>query len=103
MATRKRVKRSNGEGSVFPDPERGGYIGLIYLDGKRRKVRAKTRTDALAKLAGLQRQAATGIISDGTTTVSQLLDLLLAAALFAHRVAAVREHGSAVVDGDGGV
>ncbi len=45
------TKRSNGEGSVYRDSERGGWVGQLYIDGRRRKVRAKTKSDVLARLA----------------------------------------------------
>lgn len=71
MATRR---RANGEGSVYADKERGGYLGLIYIDGRRRKVRGRSKTDVLAKFDTLKREAAGGITSDGNVTVGQVLD-----------------------------
>ena len=50
------TKRSNGEGAVYRDSERGGWVGQLYIDGRRRKVRAKTKTDVLARLAALARR-----------------------------------------------
>ena len=68
-----RKRRVNGEGSLFEDKSRGGWVGMVYIDGRRRKVRAKTAFDAAAKLAVLRRQAADGIIVDGNATVADLL------------------------------
>lgn len=68
------TKRSNGEGTVFREAGRGGWVGQITLDGKRRKVRAKTKTDVLAKLDKLKRDADGGIATDGNATVGQILD-----------------------------
>ena len=55
------AKRMNGQGSVFKDSVKGGWIGLLYVDGRRRKVRAQTKTDVLAKLDTLKRADADGI------------------------------------------
>lgn len=67
------TKRANGEGSIFEDKDRGGYIGFKTIGGKRRKVRAKTKTDVRAKFSALEREAHDGPIADGNTTVGQLL------------------------------
>ena len=75
MAGRKRAKRSNGEGSVFQDRERGGWVGLLTVDGRRRKVRAATKVDVLAKLNRIRADADRGIVRpDGNATVQPLLD-----------------------------
>jgi integrase len=75
MSTTRRAKRDNGEGTVFEDKERGGYIGQLWVDGKRRKVRGRTRVDVLAKLAVLRRQEADGtVVADGNATLGDLLD-----------------------------
>ena len=75
MATKRSARRGNGEGSVFEDTERGGWVGMAWIDGRRRKVRARTKTDALAKLSELRRHAADGIVADGNETVGQVLAL----------------------------
>ena len=75
MADRKRTKRSNGEGSVFEDGERGGWVGLLTVDGRRRKVRAATKAGVLAKLNRMRADADRGIVRpDGNATVQPLLD-----------------------------
>lgn len=75
MSTARRTKRDNGEGTVFEDKERGGYIGQAWVDGRRRKVRGRTRVDVLAKLALLRRQEADGtVVADGNATLGDLLD-----------------------------
>ena len=75
MAGRKRTKRSNGEGSVFQDRPRGGWVGLLTVDGRRRKVRAATKVDVLAKLNRMRADADRGIVRpDGNATVQPLLD-----------------------------
>lgn len=68
------TRRSNGEGTVAPDPVRGGWVGRVHIDGARRKVRARTKTEVLAKMAALRREAETGIVIDGTATVADVLE-----------------------------
>lgn len=46
-------RRSHGEGSIFYDQSRDRWVGLAWIDGRRRKVSAKTKTDAAAKLGRL--------------------------------------------------
>jgi integrase len=78
MAGRRQTKRTNGEGSVFRDAERGGWVGLTTpdADGRRRKVRARTKTDALARLAERNAAIAEGTLAvDGNETVGKMLDL----------------------------
>src|SRR5947209_5661081 len=41
------TKRTNGEGSVYRDKVRGGWMGAAIVDGHRRRVRARTMTDVL--------------------------------------------------------
>jgi integrase len=75
MAVRKRTRRSNGEGTVFADKVRGGWVGLVYIDGKRRKVRGTSRTDALAAMNQLRIAQGRGrVVPDGNATVQSLLD-----------------------------
>jgi len=69
------ARRINGEGSVFRDTDRGGWVGLLYVDGKRRKVRAKTKTDVSARLAELRKAAADGVVANGNVTVGAVLDV----------------------------
>ena len=68
-------RRINGEGSVFRDADRGGWVGLLYVDGKRRKVRGKTKTDVSARLADLRKAAADGVVANGNVTVGAVLDV----------------------------
>lgn len=67
-------RRINGEGTIYEDRDRGGYIGLLFVDGKRRKVRARTRVDVLTRFDALKRAADAGIVVDGNTTVGEILD-----------------------------
>ena len=69
------ARRTNGDGTVYKDPTRGGYIGLAYIDGKRRKVRAKTKPDTVAKLNQLRIDVAAGFGGDGNTTVREVIEL----------------------------
>src|SRR4051812_28244970 len=76
-ATRTKAgRRSNGEGTVYRDGT--GWAAQTYVDGVRRKVRARTRTDTLAKLANLKHAAAqdgTHDVERDTRTVGDVLDL----------------------------
>lgn len=70
------MRRTNGEGSIYRDPSRGGWIGLAYVDGRRRKVRAKTKVEVSTKLAALRRAGDEGTaVADGNATVGQLIEL----------------------------
>ena len=74
MSSRGTAKRRvNGEGTLFEDKARGGWVGMVFIDGRRRKVRAKTRFDAAAKLGALRRQADEGVLVDGNATVADVL------------------------------
>lgn len=85
MTTRK---RSSGEGTVFRDTERGGWVGQLWIDGRRRKVRGPTKVDVSARLNQLRHQADEGTPpGDGNATVGDLLDL------WAARVLANRDLG----------
>jgi integrase len=66
-------KRSNGEGTVYRDGN--GWAGQVTIDGRRRKVRARTKTDTLAKLANLKRTEEAGTSADPNVTVAHVLDL----------------------------
>lgn len=46
-------RRTQGEGTVYFDATRNRWIGQVWLDGRRRKVSAATKTDASAKLGRL--------------------------------------------------
>ena len=62
-------------GLGVPGPRRGGWVGLLTVDGRRRKVRAATKVDVLAKLNRMRADADRGIVRpDGNATVQPLLD-----------------------------
>jgi integrase len=65
------AKRSNGQGSVYR--EGNGWSALVTIDGRRRKVRARTKVDVEAKAAALRRAADDGVVVDGKATVGQVL------------------------------
>ena len=67
-------KRANGEGTVFFDKDRGKWVGQVYLNGKRRKVVAGTKTDAAARMNALRKSADEATNVNKTLTVTQLLD-----------------------------
>jgi integrase len=72
------TRRSPGEGSIMQRHD-GRWQASLQVDGHRRTVYGKTRQECAAKLAGLQRQAAsTGMLPDpGKRTVNNLLDAWL--------------------------
>lgn len=72
------ARRSNGEGAITRRKD-GRWQASLQMDGKRKTVYGKTRAEAAAKLAELQRQAAkAGSLPDpGRRTVGDLLDAWL--------------------------
>ena len=74
--TRKAVKvtkkRDNGTGSLYKDA-RGRWVGEVVIDGRKRRVMARTKVDAGAKLSKLLRDAGEGIVvADGNVTVKDI-------------------------------
>ncbi len=67
-------RRSHGEGSVYFDETRNRWVGQIWLDGRRRKVSAKTKTDAAAKLGRLLHGDPAERHADLRSTVGIILD-----------------------------
>jgi integrase len=72
VTAKRQPKRPNGEGSVYK--EGNGWVGRLYIDGRRRKVRARTKTDALAAMHNLRLAIASGASVDGRVTVGKVLD-----------------------------
>jgi integrase len=63
------TKRANGEGTIHHERERGRWVGRLYVDGKRRKVTARTKVDLLARMVELRHAAVTGeVVPDGSLT-----------------------------------
>ncbi len=71
-------RRSVGEGTIFQRQD-GRWQASLQVDGRRKTVYGKTRTEAAGKLAELQRQASTTgtIPSPGRRTLNVLLDAWL--------------------------
>ena len=68
---------SPGDGSIYQRKD-GRWQASLQVNGKRRTVYAKTKTEAAKKLAQLRGQAASGALPDpGRRTVNDLLDLWL--------------------------
>lgn len=62
MAERRHTRRANGEGAIWQE---GKYhVGRLTIDGKRHKVRAKTREGVAGKIFTLKQQAAAGTLVD---------------------------------------
>lgn len=66
--------RANGEGSLFFNATKQRWCGDLFVDGKRRRVSAKTKTDAKKLLDRLRRTTEDGgSATDGNMTVAVLL------------------------------
>jgi integrase len=76
MAARRREK---GSGSVYEDRGRPGrWIGEVVVDGKRRRVSGKDKTEVRAKLRNLVAKRELGLgIGDSRVTVAQVVDSYL--------------------------
>jgi integrase len=71
--------RAPGEGTLYEEKSRNRWVGAVVIDGKRRKVTAKTKTEARQKLNALTRSRDNGVqVGDGNTTVAQLVDKWMA-------------------------
>jgi integrase len=68
-------KRSRGEGTVYFDEARQRWVGAVEVSGRRRKVTAKTQTDARAKLAKLLAAKTTGTaVANRSVTVKEVVE-----------------------------
>lgn len=47
------ARRTKGEGGIYYDEARGRWVGEVRIDGRRRRVSAKNKTDAAAALGRL--------------------------------------------------
>ena len=73
------ANRSPGEGTVFQRQD-GRWQASLQLDGTRKTVYGKTRSEVQKKLAALREQASRGTLPDpGRRTVADLLDAWIAA------------------------
>ncbi|PWH15394.1 MAG: hypothetical protein DDG58_11155 [Ardenticatenia bacterium] len=73
------MKRSNGEGSIYRRSSDNRWCASLMVDGKRRTVYGRTRSEVASKLRQLQEQAHLGgMLSDpGKRTVADLLNAWL--------------------------
>ena len=82
-------RRGSGEGSIYRFRD-GWEVSLdVSLGGGkrvRRRRRARTKPEAREKLKQLQREADAGVVSSGSTTVTQFLDEWIAHVLPARNV-----------------
>ena len=67
-------RRGHGEGTIYWDDARKRYVGQLMVDGKRRKVVAKTKTDCAARLSELRNAPAEAARARSKLTVAELLD-----------------------------
>ena len=71
---REASRRSPGDGALFYRADRDRWIGRVTIDGERRTVSAKTKTEARKELDLLRRTADDGLpLPEGSMTVSDLL------------------------------
>jgi len=69
-------KRDAGTGSVYFEAARKRWVGEVVLDDRKRRVTARTKVDASAKLAELIRDHAGGTVAlDGSATVASALEI----------------------------
>lgn len=67
-------RRIQGEGTVYFDSTRSRWVGQVWLDGRRRKVSARTKEDAAKALGKLAHGDASARQVDRRLTVAALLD-----------------------------
>jgi integrase len=87
--------RAKGEGSIYQVKATGRWTGVITLDGRRRTVKAATKTAVAKRLDALKSAAEEGrTVVDGNMTVGELVKTYEAKALGAHgrAVATVESH-----------
>lgn len=66
-------RRAHGEGTIYREEDRNRWVGQVWLDGRRRKVTGKTKTDVAAKLGRLQHGDPIVRQVDQRVTVARLL------------------------------
>lgn len=66
-------RRTQGEGTVFWDASRDRWVGSVWIDGRRRKVTAKTKVDAAAALGRLIHGDPAEAQADRKVTVGALI------------------------------
>jgi integrase len=68
-------ERANGEGTLYEDKGRGRWVGAITIEGRRRKIVAKTKTEARKRLDALRHDADQGAaVGDGNATLNDAID-----------------------------
>ncbi len=67
-------RRAVGEGSLYFDASKDRWVGAVVIDDKRRKVLARTKTEARQKLDAMRSRVAAGdAIGSGNLTVKEIL------------------------------
>lgn len=67
-----------GDGTIYKDEKRNRWIGQIVINGKRKSVTAKTKTDCKAKMQKLMAEALTGnYVENNDTTIKQIATFLI--------------------------
>ena len=68
-------RRAVGEGSVYFAEGKQRWVGAVTVDGRRRKVVAKTKTEARKRVDALRRAAEAGEpVGNGNITVGEVID-----------------------------
>jgi len=88
------ARRAKGEGSVYEDKKRGRFIGAVHIDGRRRKVTAKTRSEARTRLNEMLRKRDSGEpVGDGNMTVNDLMQRWIERDVASRRIAPATVQG----------
>lgn len=66
-------RRGHGDGSIYFDATRDRWVGQVWIGNQRRKVSAKTKRDASAKLGALIHGDETARTADRRATVRSML------------------------------
>ncbi|CAN5865336.1 site-specific integrase [soil metagenome] len=67
------MRRSHGEGTLYRDATRDRWVGQVWIGGRRRKVTARTKREATAKLGSLVHGDNSERLADRKVTVRALL------------------------------
>ncbi len=68
-------RRAVGEGSIYFDADKDRWVGALVIEGRRRKVIARTKTEARQRLDALRREvdAGTTAAGHGNITIGEIL------------------------------
>jgi len=76
------TKRNHGEGTVYRDTARRRWVAEFTLDGKRRRVTASSKTDALAKMRARMSEVESGSeVENRNVRVSDVMERFISRTL----------------------